>query len=181
MAVAYIGLGANLGNRQANLQMALRGLTRMAQVLAVSSLYESEPQLAAETVDAQGQPPYYNAVCSLETGLEPRPLLRFLNGLEHEIGRRPAAERWAPRPIDLDILLYEERVIDESGLVIPHPRLAERAFALVPLAEIRPEARHPGTRLTAQEMVDAADGGRVKRIAEQDWDGVAGSDQAVRL
>src|SRR2546425_9325206 len=129
MATVYIALGSNTGNREANLRMALRGMTRMSRVKAVSALYESDPV-------GPEQPPYYNAVCRVETGLEPASLLRFLKGLEHEIGRRPGGSRWGPRPIDLDILLYEERVLEAEDLVIPHERLAERAFVLVPLAEI---------------------------------------------
>src|SRR2546427_10650923 len=138
MATAYIGLGANTGNREANLRMALSGLTRMARVEAVSSLYETAPVGSEEE-----QPAFYNAVCLIETGLEPESLLRFLKTLEHEIGRRPGGSRWGPRPIDLDILLYEERVLEAEDLVIPHERLAERAFVLVPLAEIAAESLHP--------------------------------------
>src|SRR5438552_14631922 len=137
MATAYIGLGANTGNREANLRMALRGLTRMARVEAVSSLYETDP------VGLEEQPAFHNAVCRLETGLEPTALMRFLKTLEHEIGRRPGAGRWGPRPIDLDILLYEDRIIEREELEVPHPRLAERAFVLVPPAEIAPDAVDP--------------------------------------
>src|SRR5438128_2829803 len=138
MATAYIGLGANTGNREANLRMALSGLTRMARVEAVSSLYETAPVGSEEE-----QPTFYNAVCRIETGLEPESLLRFLKTLEREIGRRPGTERWGPRPIDLDILLYEERIIEGEELDVPHPRLAERAFVLVALAEIAPDTIYP--------------------------------------
>ncbi len=93
MGTAYIGLGANTGNREANLRMALGGLTRMARVEAVSSLYETDP------VGSEEQLAFYNAVCRIQTGLEPESLLRLLKTLEHEIGRRPGAERWGPRPI----------------------------------------------------------------------------------
>src|SRR5712692_3244656 len=114
MANVYIALGSNIGNREANLRMALRGMTRMSRVKSVSALYESEPLGSFEAPSTEGrqdrpeQPPYYNAVCFIETGLEPASLLRFLKGLEHEIGRRPGGPRLGPRPIDLDILLYEE-------------------------------------------------------------------------
>src|SRR5438105_8263295 len=127
MATVYISLGANTGNREANLRMALHGLTRMARVEAVSSLDETDP------LGLEEQPAFYNAVCRLETGLEPEALMRFLKTLEHEIGRRPGTERWGPRPIDLDILLYEELIVEGDELEVPHPRLAERAFVLVPL------------------------------------------------
>src|SRR5437867_665789 len=126
MAIAYIGLGSNLGNREANLRMALRLMTRLSRVEAVSALYESDPV-------GPEQPPYYNAACRIETGLEPLPLLRFLQSIEHEIGRRSGGERWGPRPIDLDLLLYDDRIVDSDDLSVPHPRLSERAFALAPL------------------------------------------------
>ncbi len=175
MATAYVALGANIGNRKENLRMALRGLTRMARVEAVSSLYESEPQ-------GPDQPPYYNAACRIETGLEPRALLRFLKNLEHEIGRRPGGERWGSRPIDLDIALYEDRVVQEEDLIIPHPRLAERAFVLLPLAEVAPGVRHPQLGRTAVELAAAADAGGTSRIAERGWEGaIAPSGGLVRM
>jgi 2-amino-4-hydroxy-6-hydroxymethyldihydropteridine diphosphokinase len=179
MAAAYVALGANAGNREANLRMALRGITRMARVEAVSSLYESEPDVPGW--EGPPQPPYYNAVCRIETGLEPLPLLRFLKALEEEIGRRPAAQRFAPRPIDLDLLLYEGRVIEGEGLTVPHPRMAERAFVLQPLAEIAPEVRHPLSGETAASMAKAAGDKGLRAIAGPGWDGVVGSEQDVRL
>ena len=168
MAIVYLGLGSNLGNREANLRAALRGLWRMGRVEAVSSLYETEP------VGGPAQPPFYNAACSWETALEPRPLLRFLQGLEHELGRRPGEERWAPRPIDLDVLLYGDRIVGEEGLTIPHPRLAERPFVLAPLAEIAADARHPVEGKTIAELLAAAGTEGVRRIAEAGWDGLEG-------
>jgi len=175
MAIVYIGLGANTGNREANLRMALRGMTRMTRVLAVSSLYETEPQ------GAEG-PPFYNAACQIDAGLEPLPLLRFLKGLEAEVGRRPGGERWGPRPIDLDILLYGEETLDSEALVIPHPRLAERAFVLAPLAEIAPGVRHPVLGQTIAELARGMDMSGVRKIAEAGWDGVAGTEgQRVRI
>jgi 2-amino-4-hydroxy-6-hydroxymethyldihydropteridine diphosphokinase len=175
MSAVYIALGANLGNREANMRMALRAMTRMARVQAVSSLYESEPEGGAD------QPPYYNAVCLIVTGLEPRPLLRFLKGLEHEIGRRPTTEPAAPRPIDLDILLYDDRVVQSDDLVIPHPRMADRAFVLMPLAEIAPEVTVPATGETSEALAKKAGTAGVSRIADAGWDGVAGAAQQMRL
>ncbi len=168
MTIVYLGLGSNLGNREANLRAALRGLWRMGRVEAVSSLYETEP------VGGPAQPMFYNAACSWETGLEPRPLLRFLQGLEHELGRRPGKERWAPRPIDLDVLLCGDRIVGEEGLTIPHPRLAERPFVLAPLAEIAADARHPVEGKTIAELLAAAGTEGVRRIAEAGWDGLEG-------
>jgi len=156
MATAYLGLGANIGNREANLRMALRGLTRMARVESVSSLYESEAV-------GPEQPPFYNAVCRIETGLEPESLLRFLKTLEHEIGRRPGGERWGPRPIDIDILLYDGLTAASPELTIPHPRMTERRFVLVSLLEIAPDAALPdGRRL--QPFLERVSDQDVRRV-----------------
>ncbi len=172
MAEVYIALGANIGNRRENLRMALRGMTRMARVDAVSSLYESEPE-------GSPQPSYYNAVCRIETGLEPLPLLRFLQGLEHEVGRRATAEGASPRPIDLDVLLYDDRAIDEPGLMIPHPRMLTRGFVMTPLAEIAADVE-VGGRSAAAVATELGEGS-LTVAAEAGWDGVVAAEQDVRL
>ncbi len=183
MATVYLGLGSNLGNREANLRMALRGLSRMCRIAAVSSLYETDPVGGPfdSAQDRPPQPPFYNAACRIETGLEPRALLRFLQNLEQEIGRRPGGPAWDQRPIDLDILLYEERIVEEEGLVIPHPRLAERPFALAPLADVAADVRHPALGLTAPELLAAVGREGVRQVAEMGWDGVAGVAGPLRL
>ena len=168
MSTVYLGLGSNLGNREANLRAALRALWRMGRVEAVSSLYETEPSGGPE------QPPFLNAACRFETGLEPRPLLRFLKGLEHELGRRPGGEQWGPRPIDLDLLLYDDRLLDEEGLVAPHPRLAERPFVLAPLAEIAADVKHPVAGKTMAQLLKAAGEQGVRRVAGAGWEGLEG-------
>lgn len=162
--LVYLGLGANVGNREGNLRLALRLLEPLAQVQAVSSLYESEPWGPAD------QPPFYNAVARVTTGLEPPALLRHLKSVEHEMGRRPG-ERWGPRPIDLDILLYGERVLRTAELTIPHPGLVERPFVLVPLAELAPDVREPVTGRTIRALAEAVGSRGVGRVAGPEWAG----------
>ncbi|MDP2949156.1 MAG: 2-amino-4-hydroxy-6-hydroxymethyldihydropteridine diphosphokinase [Chloroflexota bacterium] len=163
-AAVYVGLGANVGNRLANLRMALDRLGTLARVEGVSSLYETAP------VGVSDQPPFLNAVCRIATGLEPAALLRFLKSVEWEIGRRPGGQAWGPRPIDLDILLYGERVMDTGELQVPHPRLAERAFVLVPLAELAPELRHPLLGKTMGELRASVGEEGVREIAPWGWE-----------
>ncbi len=133
----FVGLGANLGDARTAVAQALDALAALPQtrLVAVSRLYRSAP------VDAQG-PDFVNAVAELRTGLTPRDLLSALQAIEHAHGReRP--HRNAPRTLDLDLLLYGQRVVEEPGLALPHPRLHERALVLLPLAELAPELEHP--------------------------------------
>ncbi|HVN62471.1 MAG TPA: 2-amino-4-hydroxy-6-hydroxymethyldihydropteridine diphosphokinase [Gaiellaceae bacterium] len=136
MARVHIGLGSNLGDREAALRGALELLGD--DVVAVSSFRETDP------VGYLDQPRFLNAAAALETALEPRALLDRLLEVERELGRTRDGPRFGPRTIDLDLLLYGDRVIDEPGLVVPHPRLAERRFALEPLAELDPDLVVPG-------------------------------------
>jgi 2-amino-4-hydroxy-6-hydroxymethyldihydropteridine diphosphokinase len=129
--LAAIGLGSNLGNRARNVRAAIVELRRVGTVRAQSRLYASKPWGKSD------QPDFCNAAVLLDTLLEPRDLLSRLKALEQELGRVPG-ERWGPRHIDLDILTYDDREIAEPDLQVPHPRLFQRAFALVPLAEIDP-------------------------------------------
>jgi 2-amino-4-hydroxy-6-hydroxymethyldihydropteridine diphosphokinase len=136
---AYLGLGANIGNRAANMRLALRLLADAGEVAAVSSLYRSEAMVP------EGAPPgpdYLNAVCALDTRLAPEELLAACKEIERRIGRRPGA-RWSPRPIDIDVLLYGGAVIATDTLTVPHPGIAARAFVQAPLREIAPDAVHP--------------------------------------
>jgi 2-amino-4-hydroxy-6-hydroxymethyldihydropteridine diphosphokinase len=140
---AFVGLGANLGDPQATLRQALAEIAALpdTRLVAASRLYRSAP------VQALG-PDFINAVAEVETALEPMPLLRALQRIEAAHGReRPY--RNAPRTLDLDLLFYADRVIDESGLTVPHPRLHERAFVLVPLLELAPGLEHPVLGLLA--------------------------------
>lgn len=153
----FLSLGANLGDRQANILQALQYLSARALIRQVSSFYETDP------VGYTDQPRFLNAVCEIETELEPRSLLEFLLAVEKRMGRlRPF--RNAPRPIDIDLLFYGDRVIDEPDLIVPHPRLAERGFVLVPLAEIAPELRHPLLRRSAGELAAAVGSTGVDRV-----------------
>jgi 2-amino-4-hydroxy-6-hydroxymethyldihydropteridine diphosphokinase len=160
----YVALGSNLGNRQANLAMALRMLEPLARVEAVSALYESPPQPPAPP------PPYFNAACRIVTGLSPDALLRHLKRIEHLIGRRDT-QRWAPRPIDLDIALYDDQVLDDGDLAVPHPRLTERAFVLRPLLDLDPELTHPisGSRLA--DVLTRVGGDGLVEVAPAAWHG----------
>jgi len=137
-AVAYVGLGSNLGDRAAILARALEalGASPGIRLRATSRLYETEP-----VGPPQGR--YLNAVACLETSLAPRALLARLLEIEREAGRVRGGERNGPRTLDLDLLLYDGICLEEPGLVLPHPRLHQRAFVLEPLCELAPEARHP--------------------------------------
>ncbi len=141
MARAYLGLGTNLGNKQENLEKALDFLNSYGQfqVLKVSSFYETEP------VGYEDQDKFLNAAVVGETILSPHELLDLCHEIENHL-KRVRIIRWGPRTIDVDILLYDSReILDEPRLIIPHPRMIEREFVLAPLAEIAPEAVHPGT------------------------------------
>ena len=163
-AAVYLGLGANVGNRLANLRVALARMRTFARVEAVSRLYETEP------VGLKEQPSFLNAACRVVTGLEPAALLRFLKNLEREIGRRPGGPPSGPRPIDLDILLYGEQVVDTDDLCVPHPRLAERAFVLAPLCDLAPEMRHPSLGKSMRELLNAVGEVGVKVVAASGWE-----------
>ena len=168
MADVCIALGANLGDRESNLRSALRAIEDVARVSALSSLFETD----AVTLDGSEGPPYYNAACRIETELEPLPLLRFLQSVERQIGRPPDARRWAPRLIDLDLLLYGGDIVETDDLTVPHPRLAERPFVLVPLAEIAADVAHPVLQRTIAELAEEAGDAGVRRITGAGWSGL---------
>ncbi len=132
----YLGLGSNLGDRKANLKKALQLLGERLQIEQVSSFYETEPVGHAE------QPMFFNAVCRAETELGPLQLLSLIKGIEATLGRVPGFAN-SPRSIDVDILFYGDLVVETTELTIPHPRIKERAFVLIPLLEIAPQLVHP--------------------------------------
>jgi 2-amino-4-hydroxy-6-hydroxymethyldihydropteridine diphosphokinase len=141
MARAYVGLGSNLGDRAGTLGRAvdLLGAEEGVTVVGVSRLHETEP------VGVVDQPAFLNGAVAIDTELEPRALLARLLAIERVLGRnRASAERWGPRTVDLDLLLYGDDVIAAPGLAVPHPHLHERRFALEPLAELDPELVVPG-------------------------------------
>ena len=146
MAEVYLGLGANLGNRIKNLSRAIQSIADQATIGMVSSVYETEPVGYAE------QPLFLNAAISISTGKNPEQLLQFIKEIEYSMGRTPNF-RNAPRPVDIDILFYDDRVLHSEQLTVPHPRLTERAFVLVPLAEIAPGLRHPENGKTMKELL----------------------------
>jgi 2-amino-4-hydroxy-6-hydroxymethyldihydropteridine diphosphokinase len=143
VARAFIGLGSNLGDRQALLEEALRRLDAdpSVTVKAVSVFRETEP------VGVVDQPRFLNAAAAVETTLEPRELLDRLLAVELALGRDRSGERWGPRTVDLDLLLFGDLVVDEPGLTVPHPRLHERRFVLEPLLELDPALALPDGRL----------------------------------
>ncbi|MGE0056906.1 MAG: 2-amino-4-hydroxy-6-hydroxymethyldihydropteridine diphosphokinase [Dehalococcoidia bacterium] len=131
MSGIYIALGSNLGDRRANIARAVELLPPEVEVEAISPIYESAPQPPAPP------PAYFNAVCRVRTQLSPEALLAHLKQIEAKMGRRQRpAERWAPRVIDLDLILYNDETMESPSLTLPHPRMRERAFVLVPLRDL---------------------------------------------
>ena len=156
--LAYLSLGSNLGDRAAHLRVAINRLAEAGTVRATSSLYETEP------VDFLDQPWFLNCVVALETSRTPRDLLAHALEIEQAMGRLRIPNK-GPRTIDIDILLFGDRRIDEPGLKIPHPAMHERRFVLEPLAEIATDAFHPALRKTARELlVELPAGQSVRRV-----------------
>src|SRR5712691_4235701 len=155
----YLALGSNLGDRRAHLAAALQRLRDVMEISTVSSIYETEP------VGYTDQPRFLNIVCSGKTWLSPEELLRRAKEIEVAIGRQPSF-RNGPRPIDIDIIFYDDLRIAQDRLTIPHPRMAERAFVLVPLAEIAPDLIDPASGKSAQQLLAEVPQEGVQHVAK---------------
>lgn len=146
MSTVYLGLGSNVGHREANLARALQLLSDRVNICRVSSSYQTEP------IGYADQPWFLNMACEGKTLLDPFELLAFIKGIETRMGREPTFPN-GPRIIDIDILFYDDRTVAVEGLDIPHPRICERRFVLAPLAEIAPDWIHPGSGQSIRELL----------------------------
>lgn len=157
--IVYLALGSNLGDRPANLRAAIAALAPQVRALAESRIYETPPW------GYEDQPAFLNMVVQAETDLPPRELLAHLKHIELRLGRAPTF-RYGPRRIDMDILFYDDLILDEQGLALPHPRLHERAFVLVPLADVAAQFVHPVLRQTVHELLSTQDTSGIKNYEE---------------
>ena len=168
MARVYLGLGANVGDRRANLRAALSSLAPLVRTEVVSSLYET-PSLS--TPEVGDQPDFLNAVVRATTTLRPDALLRHIKTVERDAGRRPGL-RWGPRPLDIDILLYDDQQLESDELTIPHAGLFERIFVLAPLAELAPDLPLPGGTVTVAQALAALPAQEIARLEGPQWAGL---------
>jgi len=162
----YLALGSNLGNRAAHIHRALTALTAFAKVTATSFLYETKAQYVTDVPD------YLNAVCQVTTRLTPHELLAANEQAMYDLGRRRTQQYGSPRPIDIDILFYDDAQIQSEDLIIPHALMAERTFVLEPLCDIAPNLRHPRLGSTMRELLTALQApplARVMPIGNQIW------------
>jgi len=155
----FIGLGSNLGDRAGKLSAARAELEKLAGGIRCSSVYETAPWQVGT------QPRYLNQVCQIETELAPERLMAKLLQIEKRLGRKRRLFRGEPRLIDIDLLIYGDRVIDARSVLVPHPRMADRAFVLAPLAELAPGLVHPVLGRTVSELLRAADAKGVEKYA----------------
>ena len=148
--IVYLALGTNLGDRPANLKQAIAALTPQLEVKAKSQVYETPPW------GFEDQPKFLNQVIKANTYLDPEPLLKHLKRLEVALGRKESFPN-GPRLIDMDILFYDDLVLEKPSLILPHPRLHERGFVLLPLLEIAPNLVHPVHKKSVREMAEMCD------------------------
>jgi 2-amino-4-hydroxy-6-hydroxymethyldihydropteridine diphosphokinase len=154
----YLALGSNLGSRHENLKEAMAALSPQLEVKAKSHVYETPPW------GYEDQPRFLNQVLKAQTYLQPEPLLKHLKRLEIALGRKTSFQN-GPRLIDIDLLLYDDLVMNTPSLTIPHPRLHERGFVLLPLMDIAPDLVHPVTKKSVREMVASCDLGGITQVA----------------
>ncbi len=160
MSRVFIGIGSNLGDRPSYCKSAVHELSAFANIVNISPLYETEP------VDKEDQPEFVNGVVEIDTDLSPHELLTEINSIEQKLGR-VREEKWGPRTIDLDIIFYDDIVVEDKDLEIPHPRAHLRRFVLEPLCEIAPEFIHPIYKLSARDLLNNIDDNkRVVRLDE---------------
>ncbi|HWQ46383.1 MAG TPA: 2-amino-4-hydroxy-6-hydroxymethyldihydropteridine diphosphokinase [Longilinea sp.] len=157
----YLGLGTNLGDRNANLKAAIQSITAGSQLLSCSPVYQTKPWGYSD------QPDFYNQVIKVQTSLTPLDLLENVKSIELAIGRQPSF-RYGPRLIDIDILLFGTVILDTPSLSIPHPRLIERAFMLIPLLELDPELVHPVTGVPFAQYLAKIDRTGTIRLPEEE-------------
>jgi 2-amino-4-hydroxy-6-hydroxymethyldihydropteridine diphosphokinase len=159
LQTAFLCLGSNLGDRLANLHQAILLLSPKAATIRASAVYETEPW------GYKDQPSFLNQVIEVQTELNPQELLFYVQDIEKKVGRKPSF-RYGPRVIDVDILLYDDVLADTPELIIPHPHLQERAFALVPLVEIAPDLVIPGLGIKVRDLLVKLEPSGVKRLSE---------------
>ena len=156
--IVYLALGSNLDDRLANLKQAIASLTPQMEVKAKSQVYETPPW------GYEDQPKFLNQVVKAKTYLDPEPLMKHLKRLEVALGRKESFPN-GPRLIDIDILFYDDLVLNTPALVIPHPRLHERGFVLLPLMEIEPDLVHPVTKKSVREMAASTQADGIEKFA----------------
>ncbi|HSJ87109.1 MAG TPA: 2-amino-4-hydroxy-6-hydroxymethyldihydropteridine diphosphokinase [Anaerolineales bacterium] len=156
--IVYLALGSNLGNRFENLKEAIAALSPQMTVKAKSHVYETPPW------GYEDQPPFLNQTLKVQTYLQPEPLLKHIKRLETILGRQ-ISFRNGPRLIDIDVLFYDDLVLNTPTLTIPHPRLHERGFVLLPLMDIAPDLVHPVTQKTVRDMLASCNLGGIRQVA----------------
>lgn len=157
--IVFLALGSNLGNRLENLKEAIAALSPQLTVKAKSHIYETPPW------GYENQPKFLNQVIQAQTYLEPEPLLKHIKRLEVALGRQASFPN-GPRLIDIDLLLYDDRVLNTPTLTIPHPRMHERGFVLLPMMDIAPDLIHPVTKKSVGEMLAACNLAGIQQISE---------------
>jgi 2-amino-4-hydroxy-6-hydroxymethyldihydropteridine diphosphokinase len=156
--IVYLALGSNVGDRLSNLKEAIASLSPQMDVKAKSHVYETPPW------GYENQSPFYNQVIKVKTYLEPERLLRHLKRLEVALGRKPSFQN-GPRSIDIDMLFYDDLIMNTPVVTLPHPRLHERGFVLLPLMDIAPELMHPVSQKSVREMIASCDLSGIKQVA----------------